>query len=705
MMLRRALLNLTLACVAAAQTEPRIEDKKHFSSVFGEERNYRVFLPAGYDANTTDRYPVIYFFHGWSERYNRPPRGGPGYDSGTEYGGDTIARFTAQNRVIVVKWDGYNPRTPGESYPRPYNISPVETYRQFPLYFPELVRHIDQTYRTIADRDHRATAGLSMGGFMSFWVAGKYPHLVGSASNFMGSSEFDVGPNEFPSEYRHTEMYGNYDGLRTRLVTGSRDFIRWYHRQMNLVWDLRRTNFEHEEFDSEHGTPGMAKTLAFHMAAFRDPMPRPAIWRHVDVYPVFEVWGYSVRTDRDAPGFTILEQVSRSGFRISVREWMPHGRLLPATSVRIATDALYTAGKRYQVSDINVTSGDATQSWLRADPAGRLHIQTDGGVHEIGIAEAREPIVTVAGWSMDGDRVRLRLLNKGPGAASVVSGSVQGQSFSVSKLAFGEVAQTGPIAIDRKRRAAALIGGVEHPLDLPLQQETSARTDVVVLDGARNQVWQKAVQATEMTFGAGNGDGIAQAGEQVVLGIRDGAALRLAEVVTAHPCVDISRRVSDPWGEYDHVGATAKYTIVQLAATCSDAGEIPLEFEYQLPNKPEHTLKRGRIAIRVSGQDKTAPQVETVRLRGWNALEVKLTDGAKVAKAVATLSEGESGLTVALNDDGTGADRARGDGLFTGLAPNPRPGTWSVRIDAEDEFGNRATEGAARTISIPARAK
>ena len=122
-----------------AQPDARILDLKHYSSVFGEERNFRVFLPPSYDQTAERRYPVIYFFHGWGERYNQPPRGGPGYDSGDQYGGDNIARFVGSNDVIVVRWDGYNPRVPGEDYPRPYNISPVETYRQFPLYFPELV--------------------------------------------------------------------------------------------------------------------------------------------------------------------------------------------------------------------------------------------------------------------------------------------------------------------------------------------------------------------------------------------------------------------------------------------------------------------------------------------------------------------------------------------------------------------------------------
>ena len=123
-------------------------DRTHESEVFGETRNYRIFLPPDYETSGK-RYPVVYFFHGHSERFNRAAKD---YDI-TGYGGDTIAAFVAKNDLIVVRWDGYNPRTPGENYVRPYNIGPVETERQFPLYFPELVAHIDATYRTIADRE------------------------------------------------------------------------------------------------------------------------------------------------------------------------------------------------------------------------------------------------------------------------------------------------------------------------------------------------------------------------------------------------------------------------------------------------------------------------------------------------------------------------------------------------------------------------
>src|SRR6266498_5013489 len=84
---------LTLAFLAWASQPGKpaavIEDLSHSSQVMGEVRRYRVFLPPDYAASNK-RYPVIYFFHGWSERYNQPAyrTTGRNYDQGADFGGD-----------------------------------------------------------------------------------------------------------------------------------------------------------------------------------------------------------------------------------------------------------------------------------------------------------------------------------------------------------------------------------------------------------------------------------------------------------------------------------------------------------------------------------------------------------------------------------------------------------------------------------------
>jgi hypothetical protein len=700
---------------AAAETEARILDLKHYSKVFGEERNYRVFLPSGYDLAPGKRYPVVYFFHGWSERHNRPPRGSGGYDAGDTYGGDNIAAFVARHDLIVVKWDGYNPRTPGEDYPRPYNISPVETHRQFPLYFPELVRHIDATLRTVADRNHRATSGLSMGGFMSFWVAGKYPHLVGSASSFMNSSEFYVGPNGFPSEYRHTEMHGNYEGLRTRLVVGSKDFIRWYHRRMNAIWDFVRPHHQHEEFDWEHGTPGMAKTLAFHMDAFQNPLPAPRTWSHIDVYPTFDVWGYAVQTDRRRPGFTALENVSASGFRSAVREWLPDGPLMPSVTLRAATDGVYRPGRSYRITGVNLSTGERKQTLQTADAAGRLHFLLDGALHEVGIAEAARPIVTAAGWRVvdaqwatAGKPVRLAvsLLNKGAAEARDIVATVESpnpgvtfkeRSLKLARLGPGESGEpVGRIVFsvaDPNREIVKLVvrvGEASVGLEVPLFREAGEIGGFVVADGASLPVWERAVERAEKTLGAGNGDGVPDAGETIAVAVRDGDAFRAVEAFTNDPCVAGSTRVSDPWGRYDNVGATAKHSLLLLSSTCPEGREIPVFVRYQIPNKPDHVLKEGIVRLKVGKRDGTPPHVRWAAARDWNRLEAEIRDGGAVRSATAVLERNGARIELPLNDEGRDGDLSPGDRIFSGLLPNPAPGEYRLAILAEDEFGNKS---------------
>jgi hypothetical protein len=612
-------LFFALAAVLSA-AEATILDRTHESQVFGETRNYRIFLPPDYETSGK-RYPVIYFFHGFGQRFNRS-----NFDDGAAWGGDTIAAYVAKHDVIVARWDGYNPRKPNEVYARPYNISPVETERQFPLYFPEFVRHIDATYRTIADREHRATAGLSMGGFMSYWVSGKYPHLVSSASNFMGSSEFRVGPRGFDVEYRHDEMYGNYEGLRTRIILGSKDFIQFYHRRMNAVWAWTRPHHESEEFPAEHGTPGMARTLDFHMRAFADPLPPPEVWSHAEVYPDFEVWGWQVSSDRRAPGITALEGVSRSGFRSAVRTWLPAGSTLPEVKLAVTTAPLFAAGETLPVTLIRLRDGRMERRRLTADGQGRLKIELDGDEYEVGVGKAAIP--ALAGWRIEGAawatagapvKLKVRFWNKGAAGASPTAMiwespnpgvRFERAAFTAPALAPGkstEVPLTFTVSDPGREivRLFAVAGARRLLLDVPLLPPADKAADFKIADGGEYRVFERAVQVGQKRLGEGNGNGQAEAGETVLVLLPDQDALRGAELFTNDACVETRRRISDVWSPYDHVGASAKYTQVAIRPGCPAGHVVRMMARVQLPDKPNHKLRYAVIEMPVSGSHTT----------------------------------------------------------------------------------------------------
>jgi len=165
----KLLQTLLLATVSLGGATQPFYDRTHFSKIFGEERHYRILLPPDYES-ATKRYPVIYYFHGHSDRYTLEK-----YDDGT----DTIpkmADFVAHHDAIVVSVDGYVAR----DYTGFYGGTPWDVMKDggdydFGEYFKEFVSYVDATYRTLTDRGHRATSGLSMGGFMSLWLSARYP--------------------------------------------------------------------------------------------------------------------------------------------------------------------------------------------------------------------------------------------------------------------------------------------------------------------------------------------------------------------------------------------------------------------------------------------------------------------------------------------------------------------------------------------------
>ena len=135
----------------------------------------------------------------------------------------------------------------------------------------------------------------------------------------------------------------------------------------------------------------LAETLDFHLDAFAHPLPKPAAFSHADPYPNFGVWDWEVVSDRRRPAFTVLENVSRAGFRSTVREWIPAGAALPEVKLSITSPRLYTPGAVYPVTYIRLRDGKLRRATQKADARGRLSFEIDGDAYEIGIGAAAGP--------------------------------------------------------------------------------------------------------------------------------------------------------------------------------------------------------------------------------------------------------------------------------------------------------------------------
>jgi enterochelin esterase family protein len=133
------------------------------SKVIGGWRRAHVYTPPGYDADAARRYPVLYLQHGAGE----DERGWTAQGR-VQFILDNLLAAGKAKPMLVVMDNGYATRAgdPPALSGRP--AAAASAFRE--VLIGELIPFIDGRYRTLADRRHRALAGLSMGGMQALQV-------------------------------------------------------------------------------------------------------------------------------------------------------------------------------------------------------------------------------------------------------------------------------------------------------------------------------------------------------------------------------------------------------------------------------------------------------------------------------------------------------------------------------------------------------
>ena len=130
------------------------------------DRDVIVYLPVSYTKNRNQRYPVVYFLHGYgahAESYTNVMWASDAADK-------TAAAGTSKEMILVFP-DSYT-RYDGSMYSNSPTTGNWETFLT-----EDLVSYIDSHYRTIASRESRGLAGHSMGGYGTLRLAMKYPEM------------------------------------------------------------------------------------------------------------------------------------------------------------------------------------------------------------------------------------------------------------------------------------------------------------------------------------------------------------------------------------------------------------------------------------------------------------------------------------------------------------------------------------------------
>jgi enterochelin esterase-like enzyme len=184
----------------------------YFAKSTGEHRHAYVYTPPGYDANPRQRYPVLYLLHGmnqdrtvWSHqgranfildnliaegkakpmilvmedggiagRSGFGPRGGAGARQGAPGAPGARGASDAAGALRGAGAPGQPPGQAGAAGIRgagPASGGGPNFWDAFcKIMVTDVIPTIDSHYRTLADREHRAIAGLSLGGAQTYQI-------------------------------------------------------------------------------------------------------------------------------------------------------------------------------------------------------------------------------------------------------------------------------------------------------------------------------------------------------------------------------------------------------------------------------------------------------------------------------------------------------------------------------------------------------
>ena len=136
----------------------KLETLEYDSTVVGIKRKMTMYMPPGYAKET--KYPVLYLLHGIGGDENEWRRGGA-----PDVILDNLAADKKIVPMIVVMPNGRASKDLTARSPFPQQSPAFEKFGEELL--KDVIPFIEKTYPVKADREHRALAGLSMGGGQS----------------------------------------------------------------------------------------------------------------------------------------------------------------------------------------------------------------------------------------------------------------------------------------------------------------------------------------------------------------------------------------------------------------------------------------------------------------------------------------------------------------------------------------------------------
>ncbi len=146
-------------------------------------RPVAVYVPPGYDAQASTRYPTIYVLHGYTGNVAALVSTRP-WETNVVQWADRMILAERLPPVMLVLVDGFT-RLGGSQYVDSVHNGAYATYT-----VRDVVGHVDAQYRTIAAEGGRAVVGKSSGGFGSMHLVLEHPGVFAAFASHSGDSYF-----------------------------------------------------------------------------------------------------------------------------------------------------------------------------------------------------------------------------------------------------------------------------------------------------------------------------------------------------------------------------------------------------------------------------------------------------------------------------------------------------------------------------------
>jgi enterochelin esterase-like enzyme len=238
----------------------QVREVWYYSKVTGTWRHALVYTPPKYDEQTNLRYPVLYLQHG----------GGEDETGWTKQGranfilDNLIAAGSCKPMILVMAY-GYARRAgqpKADLTGKPFG-SPemMKAMQEMAAAFEDdvtqvLIPYIDSTFRTLPDRDHRAMAGLSMGGMQTFQITLDHLDLFSYIGGFSGAGGMLVlGDRKLDPKTDYNGVFADPAAFAKKvhllwLGVGTQEPERMRAGLLRLHTSLQEANIQHVFYES-----------------------------------------------------------------------------------------------------------------------------------------------------------------------------------------------------------------------------------------------------------------------------------------------------------------------------------------------------------------------------------------------------------------------------------------------------------------------